>query len=54
MANESKEKGSPLTVQELAAMGGDARAKRLSKKRRAEIASAAAKARWAKEKGKTR
>jgi hypothetical protein len=40
----------PLTVQELAAMGGKARAKALTKKRRKEIAKAAASKRWRKEK----
>jgi hypothetical protein len=36
-----------LTVKEMAAMGGRARAARLPKKRRAEIARAGAAARWA-------
>jgi len=36
----------PLTVREMAAMGGIARAKGLSKKRRKEIAQAGAAARW--------
>jgi hypothetical protein len=36
----------PLTVKEMAAMGGKARAKGLTKKRRAEIARAGAAARW--------
>jgi hypothetical protein len=36
----------PLTVSEMAAMGGNARAKTLSKKRRKEIAKAGAEARW--------
>jgi hypothetical protein len=36
----------PLTVAELAAMGGNARARSLSKKRRKEIAKAGAAARW--------
>jgi hypothetical protein len=35
-----------LTVKEMAAMGGKARAKGMTKKRRKEIASEAAKARW--------
>ena len=43
----------PLTVKEVAAMGGNARAKGLSKKRRNEIAENAAKARCGeKEEGK--
>jgi hypothetical protein len=46
MAQAGKEK-TPLTVKEMAAMGGNARAKGLSKKRRQEIAKAAAEARWA-------
>jgi hypothetical protein len=41
------EEKAPLTVKEMAAMGGKARAKGLTKKRRKEIASAGAKARWA-------
>jgi hypothetical protein len=45
MANEQEEK-SPLTVKEMAAMGGKARAKGLTKKRRKEIAKAGAEARW--------
>ena len=36
-----------MTVKELAAMGGRARAEALTKKRRKEIATAAAKKRWA-------
>lgn len=36
-----------LTVKEMAAMGGKARAAGLTKKKRKEIASNAAKARWA-------
>lgn len=39
-------KPEPLTVKEMAAMGGKARAKGLTKKRRAEIAKAGAAARW--------
>lgn len=38
----------PLTVQELAAMGGRARADSLTPKRRREIAQKAIEARWAK------
>jgi hypothetical protein len=45
MAQEQE--GKPLTVKEMAAMGGKARAKGLTKKRRKEIASDAAKKRWA-------
>jgi hypothetical protein len=45
MAKQPKEKPE-LTVQQLAAMGGAARARKLNKARRKEIASAAAKARW--------
>jgi hypothetical protein len=41
----------PLTVKELAAMGGKARAKGLTKKRRKEIASDAARARWGEKDG---
>jgi hypothetical protein len=41
-----------LTVKEMAAMGGRARAKGMTKKRRKEIAENAAKARWG-EKAKT-
>ena len=37
-----------LTVTEFARLGGKARAKKLSKKRRVEIAKAATAARWAK------
>lgn len=40
-----------LTVKEMAAMGGRARAKGLTKKRRKEIASGAAKKRWEEKKG---
>jgi len=40
--------GKPETIQELASMGGDARAKKLSAKRLSQIASIAAKASWAK------
>jgi hypothetical protein len=42
-----------LTVKELAAMGGKARAKKLGKARRKEIASEAAKARWGEKKAGT-
>jgi hypothetical protein len=42
---EKKEQPS-LTVKEMASMGGKARAKGMTKKRRKEIASEAAKARW--------
>ena len=42
----------PMTVKELAAMGGRARAKGMTKKRRQEIAAAAAKARWGEKAGK--
>jgi hypothetical protein len=45
MAQDQEEKP-PLTVREMAAMGGNARAKGLSKKRRKEIAKAGAAARW--------
>ena len=45
MADENDEK-KPMTVQELAAMGGRARAEMLSKKRRSEIAKQAAAKRW--------
>ena len=45
MAKEREK--APLTVKEMASMGGKARAKGLSKKRRKEIASEAAKKRWA-------
>lgn len=45
MEKESKQKPS-LTVKEMAAMGGKARAKGLTKKRRKEIAAGAAQARW--------
>jgi hypothetical protein len=40
----------PLTVKEMAAMGGKARAEGLTKKRKKEIAAAAANARWSKNK----
>jgi len=40
----------PLTVREMAAMGGNARAKTLSKKRLKEIAKAGAEARWGEKK----
>jgi hypothetical protein len=46
MAKGKEEKPS-LTVKELAAMGGAARAKGMTKARRKEIAKNAAKARWA-------
>ncbi len=46
MEKESQEKPA-LTVKEMAAMGGKARAKGLTKKRRKEIAASGAKARWA-------
>jgi hypothetical protein len=49
MAQEEEEKA-PLTVREMAAMGGNARAKTLSKKRRKAIAKAGAEARWGKKK----
>jgi hypothetical protein len=49
MAQEEEEKA-PLTVREMAVMGGNARAKTLSKKRRKEIARAGAEARWGKKK----
>lgn len=39
----------PMTVAEMASMGGKARAKNLSKKRRKEIAKKAADARWGKQ-----
>jgi hypothetical protein len=39
-----------LTVREMAAMGGNARAKTLSKKRLKEIAKAGAEARWGEKK----
>jgi hypothetical protein len=39
----------PTTIKEMAAMGGRARAKKLSKKRRREIARDGANARWKKE-----
>lgn len=42
-----------MTVKELAAMGGRARAEALTKKRRKEIATEAAKKRWANPPGKT-
>jgi hypothetical protein len=42
MAEDKK----PLTVQEMAGMGGKARAKKLSAKRRKEIARKGAAARW--------
>ncbi len=45
MAKDKVEKP-PLTVREMAALGGHARAKGLSKKRRKEIAKAGAAARW--------
>jgi hypothetical protein len=45
MAQDQEERP-PLTVREMAAMGGNARAKGLSKKRRKEIAKAGAVARW--------
>jgi hypothetical protein len=48
------EKKPALTVSEMAAMGGNARAKGLTKKRRKEIASEAAKARWADKKAETK
>jgi len=44
----------PMTVAELASMGGKARAKNLSKKRRKEIAQKAADVRWAKKGSKPR
>ena len=46
MAKESEDRPQ-LTVKEMASMGGKARAKGLTKKRRKEIASDAAKKRWA-------
>lgn len=42
-----KGKGAGLTVAEMAAMGGAARAKNMSKKERSESAREAANARWA-------
>jgi hypothetical protein len=42
----------PMTVSEMASMGGKARAKNLSKKRRKEIAKKAADARWGKQESK--
>lgn len=45
------EEKKPTTVKELATMGGHARAKSLSKKRRKEIAEQAAQTRWAGKKG---
>ena len=44
----SKDEKPALTVKELAAMGGKARAKTLTKKRRSEIAKKGAEARWRK------
>lgn len=51
MAEENDEK-KPMTVQELAAMGGRARAETLSKKRRSEIAKQGAAKRWGKKAAK--
>lgn len=45
MAQE-QESNPPMTVREMAALGGNARAKGLTKKRRKEIAQKAAQARW--------
>jgi hypothetical protein len=45
----TKTKTKPMTVQEFAALGGKARAKGLTAKRRKEIAAKAAAARWARE-----
>ena len=47
MAREKK-----LTLSEFARIGGKARAKQLTKEQRSESARKAAKARWAKKKGK--
>ena len=47
---EKKPEEKPLTVKEMAAMGGNARAKGLTKTRRKEIAENAAKARWGEKK----
>ncbi len=46
--DELTDDGKNKAAQALGRMGGQARAKRLSKKRRAEIAKKAAKARWSK------
>lgn len=46
--NGMPKKNKPLTVQELAAMGGKARAKALSKKQRSESARKAVQKRWEK------
>ncbi len=46
--DELTDDGKNKAAQALGRMGGQARAKRLSKKRRAEIAAMAAKARWSK------
>jgi len=43
---DTEDDGKNKAAQELGRMGGAARAKKLSKKRRAEIAKKAAKARW--------
>lgn len=45
---KSDEQQPPLTVSEMAAMGGKARAKRLSKQARSASAKKAAEARWKK------
>ncbi len=47
----AKKKASEMTVAEMTSLGGKARAKALSPKRRREIAQAAAKARWEKKNG---
>jgi len=46
----AKKKAQPMTVQEMATLGGRARAKQLTKERRAEIAKTAADTRWSAQK----
>jgi hypothetical protein len=45
-----EEEPKPMTVQELSSLGGKARAKKLSRERRKEIADNAIAARWSKRK----
>ncbi len=47
-----EEEKNPMTVRDMAAMGGKARAQQLTKKRRKEIAVEAARARWGEKSGK--
>ena len=47
-------KNNITTIEDMARAGGKARAKKLSAKRRSEIAQKAARARWGKKKGKER